>query len=100
MMFVKPPYGKVSRFIIDSNLALEKLKKYVYGWLPCYNCEHKLYDHVSYDHLSDPKGVCIQWNPNNDYSFNCGCDEYDFFSYIRYFIPNLRRQLQHNSQGS
>ena len=93
------PYSKFARFCLDVNHVLEKSKKYVYGWLPCYNCEHRLYDHVSYDHLSDPKGVCISWYPDNDYSFNCGCEEYDLISYIRYFIPNLKRLITKGNDG-
>ena len=91
MMFVKPPYGKVSRLIIDSNYALEKLKKYIYGWLPCYTCDHRLYAHVSYDHLSDWNGVCVS-NHTTDGDC-CGCGEYNFTYYIRYFIPNLKRLI-------
>ena len=96
MMFVKPPYTKFMRFLIDSNSLWEQSKKYIFGWLPCYTCDHRLYAHVSYDHLSDWKGVCVSNHTLSGDS--CGCEEFDFISYVKYFIPNMKSRLHHNRQ--
>lgn len=91
----KLPYGRTARlyFKVDSFWE-RKVKKILIGWLPCYNCPHRLHEHISYDHCSDWNGVCVGWSPANDYSATCDCHEFDFFSFIRYFGSNYKMENQ------
>lgn len=96
MIQFKLPYGRTARMYFKVNYFCEsKVKKYLYGWLTCYNCNDRLSDHVSYDHCSDWNGVCVAFNPRDDYSGTCGCTEFKIF-----FWDRLRHCLTQTQESS